>query len=86
MVASPCVNVCVMDEANGLCSGCYRTLDEVARWSVMNDREKRKVVASLAHRKTPKRGQTPFSLGSDPFLGRESLRSSKRGSDPEKGV
>ncbi len=61
MVASPCVNVCVMDEASGLCQGCYRTLDEVARWSVMGDGEKRVVIALLEARKS--------KMGSDPFSG-----------------
>ena len=58
-IASPCVNVCVMDEARGLCRGCYRTLDEIARWSIMNDADKRAVIALLEARK----GVTP---GSDP--------------------
>ncbi len=62
MVASPCVNVCVMDEASGLCHGCYRTLDEVARWSVMGEAEKSAVVALLETRKEA-------TMGSDPFFG-----------------
>ncbi len=59
MVASPCVNVCVMDEASGLCQGCYRTLDEVARWSVMGDGEKSAVVALLGARKEATMGSDP---------------------------
>jgi predicted Fe-S protein YdhL (DUF1289 family) len=58
-VASPCVNVCVMDEATALCRGCYRTLDEIARWSVMNEAEKRWVVAMLAQRKKHQKGSDP---------------------------
>ena len=58
-VASPCVNVCVMDEATGLCRGCNRNLDEIARWSTMSDTEKRAVLALLKARE----GATP---GSDP--------------------
>ena len=34
---SPCVSVCRMDAHAGLCSGCYRTLDEIAQWSTMTD-------------------------------------------------
>ena len=30
MVQSPCINICKMDAANGLCTGCWRTLDEIA--------------------------------------------------------
>jgi hypothetical protein len=29
---SPCINVCRLD-ANGLCVGCLRTLNEIAEWS-----------------------------------------------------
>lgn len=39
-VPSPCVGVCKMVEATGLCAGCYRTLDEIARWSRMGDADK----------------------------------------------
>ncbi len=36
-VASPCINVCRMDGARGLCIGCMRTLDEIAAWSALPD-------------------------------------------------
>lgn len=49
-VASPCVNVCLMDESTGLCAGCARTLDEIAAWSEMNDHEKAHVLARLPER------------------------------------
>jgi len=58
-VASPCVNVCVMDEATGLCRGCRRTLDEIARWSVMSDADKRSVIAALDARKRANPGASP---------------------------
>jgi len=47
---SPCINVCRMDEASGLCEGCLRTLDEIALWSVLDEEDKRAVWASLAQR------------------------------------
>ena len=31
--SSPCVNICRMDPATGLCVGCARTLAEIAAWS-----------------------------------------------------
>jgi uncharacterized protein len=40
---SPCINVCRMHEASGLCEGCLRTIDEIASWSVFDDEEKRAV-------------------------------------------
>lgn len=42
-VESPCVRLCRIDKSSGLCTGCMRTLDEIARWSSMGD-EARKVV------------------------------------------
>lgn len=53
-VASPCVNVCRMDEKSGYCEGCRRTLDEIASWSIYTATEKRAVLALL-----PARKQTP---------------------------
>jgi len=50
MVASPCRNICRMDEPSGLCVGCGRTLDEVALWSVLDDDDKRAVWALLPER------------------------------------
>ncbi|MBL8324873.1 MAG: DUF1289 domain-containing protein [Rubrivivax sp.] len=50
-VPSPCVNVCRMNAASGLCEGCLRTLDEVAAWSQLPDDAKRAVWAELAARR-----------------------------------
>jgi predicted Fe-S protein YdhL (DUF1289 family) len=49
--ASPCINVCEMDEKRGLCKGCLRTIDEIASWSAMSDDEKRKVLTQLLARR-----------------------------------
>ena len=38
---SPCVSVCQMNAASGLCSGCMRTLEEIAMWGQLDDPEKR---------------------------------------------
>lgn len=50
-VPSPCVNVCRMDEASGLCEGCLRTIDEIACWSLLDDAEKRSVWQALDERR-----------------------------------
>lgn len=50
-VASPCVNVCRMSAATGLCEGCARTLDEIAAWSRMSDEAKRAVWQALDARR-----------------------------------
>lgn len=33
---TPCIGVCTLGP-NGLCDGCFRTRDEIARWSTMGD-------------------------------------------------
>jgi uncharacterized protein len=50
-VASPCVSVCRMNAANGLCEGCFRTIDEIAHWGLFDDDEKRAVNALLPARR-----------------------------------
>jgi predicted Fe-S protein YdhL (DUF1289 family) len=49
-VASPCILVCTMDDAGGLCLGCHRTLDEIAGWSTASEAEKRAILARVAAR------------------------------------
>jgi len=51
-IATPCVNVCVIDGASGLCLGCYRTLPEVAGWSGFSETKRRAIMAALAGRAT----------------------------------
>jgi predicted Fe-S protein YdhL (DUF1289 family) len=56
-VASPCISVCVMDAASGLCIGCWRTLDEIAAWSVLDADAKRAVLAAIRERRTRSSGR-----------------------------
>ncbi|HWT34991.1 MAG TPA: DUF1289 domain-containing protein [Paraburkholderia sp.] len=42
-VPSPCINVCRMNQATGLCEGCLRTIGEIANWSSLSDEAKRAV-------------------------------------------
>ncbi|MEO8152961.1 MAG: DUF1289 domain-containing protein [Rhizobacter sp.] len=50
-VASPCISVCRMDAPSGLCTGCWRTLDEIAAWSTLDDDAKRGVWALIEQRR-----------------------------------
>ena len=52
-VMSPCKSICIMDAKSNMCIGCKRTIDEIARWPMMNDDERRTVVDSLKARKLP---------------------------------
>ena len=46
---SPCNAVCVLD-LKGYCRGCYRTMDEIARWRSMSASEQVAVLAVLDDR------------------------------------
>lgn len=46
-VPSPCVNVCRMNAATGLCDGCLRTIDEIAAWGSLSDVARRAVWKQL---------------------------------------
>ncbi len=47
---SPCIQVCVIDEASGLCAGCYRSLGEIAGWSNLGPDRRRQIIAELSNR------------------------------------
>ena len=51
--ASPCINVCVLD-ASQTCTGCGRTLDEIARWGRMGAVEQWRVIERLERARSPK--------------------------------
>ena len=50
MIETPCVKVCTLDARTGLCLGCGRTVDEIARWTVMNASERAQVMRELPDR------------------------------------
>jgi predicted Fe-S protein YdhL (DUF1289 family) len=49
-VPSPCISVCRMNPASGLCDGCLRTLDEIAAWGSMSEDGKREVWLRIEQR------------------------------------
>ncbi len=59
MIKSPCINVCKMDAASGLCRGCSRTLDEIAAWSRLDDAARSTILAAVAVRRGERRSAPP---------------------------
>jgi len=51
-IESPCVNICVMDDASGWCLGCGRTIDEIAGWSSGGAAWRHAVMMTLPDRMT----------------------------------
>jgi predicted Fe-S protein YdhL (DUF1289 family) len=50
MIETPCIKICTLDARQGLCLGCGRTIDEIARWSTMSASERTRVMGQLPAR------------------------------------
>lgn len=50
---SPCIKLCVIDPRDGLCEGCRRSRQEIARWSSYSDAERRSITQALKTRPKP---------------------------------
>jgi predicted Fe-S protein YdhL (DUF1289 family) len=49
-IESPCEKICVIDHASGLCTGCGRTLNEIASWTAYSSAERRRIMDELPER------------------------------------
>jgi len=49
-IQTPCTAICTIDPISGLCLGCRRTLDEIARWGGLTDQERARIMAELPDR------------------------------------
>lgn len=50
-IKSPCIGVCAMSEATGLCHGCYRSIDEIQDWWDMTPDQRDQVINMLEKRR-----------------------------------
>jgi predicted Fe-S protein YdhL (DUF1289 family) len=55
LVETPCLGICLIDPTDGLCAGCARSLDEIARWGAMSDAERRAIMDALPVRRPRRR-------------------------------
>jgi predicted Fe-S protein YdhL (DUF1289 family) len=44
---SPCVNICKLDRAKRVCTGCGRSTDEIRRWAGMSKAQRRAIMERL---------------------------------------
>jgi predicted Fe-S protein YdhL (DUF1289 family) len=49
-IESPCIKVCVIHPAERICTGCLRSIDEIAAWSRMSPETRAAVMADLPSR------------------------------------
>jgi len=60
MIETPCVKICTVDARQGVCLGCGRTIDEIARWAGMSSAERSHIMNELPERRTA-RGVTKMT-------------------------
>jgi len=58
-VRSPCISICRIDPADGLCVGCQRTIDEIADWGAMTPARRVEVWRLIAERREAKSSAQP---------------------------
>ena len=50
-IPSPCVAVCVINTETKFCLGCYRTIEEIGGWMMMDDDRRLAVLEELKQRR-----------------------------------
>jgi predicted Fe-S protein YdhL (DUF1289 family) len=50
-IPSPCVGICRLEPATGLCAGCLRTTDEIAAWPGATHDERMAILQALRERR-----------------------------------
>ena len=64
-IKTPCVKVCFVDPKVSLCVGCFRTMEELGRWTHYTDAERERIMSELpgrrstydAERRSPETGE-----------------------------
>jgi uncharacterized protein len=51
---TPCIEICEIDAVSGLCIGCGRSLEEIARWGELSAEQRRAIMAVLPARRAIK--------------------------------
>lgn len=49
-IDSPCIRICVVHPTERICTGCFRTIDEISRWSRMESDERHAIMQELPNR------------------------------------
>lgn len=49
-IDSPCVQICVVHPKERICTGCYRTIDEITHWARLTPEVRREIMEELPTR------------------------------------
>ncbi|WP_301064270.1 DUF1289 domain-containing protein [Maricaulis sp.] len=58
-IKTPCVQVCFVDPKAQLCVGCFRTMEELGRWTRYTDDERAAIMTALPERETAYKAAKP---------------------------
>jgi uncharacterized protein len=50
VIISPCNSDCYIDQQTNLCRGCFRTIDEIIRWTNLSKEEKESILQKIKTR------------------------------------
>lgn len=67
-IDSPCVQICVVHPTERICTGCYRSIDEITQWSRLSPEQRQAIMADLpgrAPRLAKRRGGRAARLSRD---------------------
>lgn len=56
IVESPCIRNCCLNEAD-ICVGCFRSLEEITRWSLVGNEAKMQILTQAAERRLLQRNK-----------------------------
>ncbi len=49
-IDSPCNRICVIHPAEKICTGCFRTIEEITVWSRLSAEDRKRLMAELPDR------------------------------------
>ncbi len=49
-IASPCVQICLIHPTARICTGCHRTIEEIADWTKMSANQRKQIMQDLPNR------------------------------------
>ncbi|MEM6890515.1 MAG: DUF1289 domain-containing protein [Pseudomonadota bacterium] len=49
-IESPCIKICVVHPEARICTGCYRSIDEITGWARLSRAERREIMEALPAR------------------------------------
>jgi len=49
-IASPCIKICIVHPDARICTGCYRSIEEIGTWSKMSHEDRAAIMQELPDR------------------------------------